>query len=32
MEAEKYKKRLVALEEKRKRIFEMREDGSYVKE
>ena len=32
MEAEKYKKRLVALEEKRKRIFEMREDGSYAKE
>lgn len=32
MEAEKYKKRLVALKEKRERIFEMREDGSYTRD
>ncbi len=31
LEAERHKKRLTALEEKRKRIFEMREDGSYAR-
>lgn len=32
LEAKKYEGQLGALEEKRKRIFEMREDGSYSKE
>lgn len=31
-EAQKYKNQLTVLEEKRKRIFEMREDGSYTAE
>ena len=29
LEAKKYEKQLITLEDKRKRIFEMREDGSY---
>lgn len=31
-EAQKYEKQLVLLQEKRQRIFEMREDGSYTRE
>ena len=31
-EAKRYEKEITLLEEKRKRIFEMREDGSYTKE
>lgn len=31
-EAKRYEKEITTLEEKRKRIFEMREDGSYTKE
>ena len=31
-EAQKYERQLAVLEEKRKRIFEMREDGSYTPE
>lgn len=32
LEAQKYGRQLTLLEEKKKRIYEMREDGSYVKE